>query len=226
MAALASASSFRFTGVMLKTEFVPAKEPGSKRLLVALHGLGDSAAGYRWLPLELRLPSLNYLLVNAPDVYYGGFSWYDFSGDEGAGIRRSRKLLFDLLDAQPARGFPTENTVLFGFSQGCLMTVDVGFRYPRRFAALVGVSGYVHDLEILLRERSAVAGEQKMLFTHGTLDPLVPCAQVRKQVAVLQENGMCIDWVEFPKAHTIHGDAELDVIREFIKKHLSTEGRI
>lgn len=202
---------------MLNTEFIPAREPGSKRLLVALHGLGDSAAGYRWLPIELRLPSLNYLLVNAPDVYYGGLSWYDFTGDQATGILRSRKSLFELLDAQPARGFPTEDTVLFGFSQGCVMTVEVGFRYPRRFAALVGVSGYVFDVETLLRERSEVAGDQKMLFTHGTMDPLVPCAQVRKQVEMLQKNGLSIQWVEFQKAHTTPDDAELDVIRKFIE---------
>src|SRR5262245_21960032 len=110
---------------MLNAEFIAAK--GSKRLLVALHGLGDSPAGYRWMPQELAIPNLNYLLVNAPDPYYTGYSWYDFSGDEGVGIQRSRKLLFELLDAQCERGFPTEETVLFGFSQGCLMTVDVGF---------------------------------------------------------------------------------------------------
>ena len=78
---------------------------GSKRVLVALHGLGGSVAGYRWMPEDLQIPDMNYLLVNAPDSYYGGYSWYDFSGDEGAGIRRSRGLLFELLDGLPARGF-------------------------------------------------------------------------------------------------------------------------
>jgi len=171
------------------------------------------------LPTELRLADMNYLLVNAPDTYYSGYSWYDFSGEETAGILRSRKLLYELLDAQRAQGFPTEKTVLFGFSQGCLMTIDVGFRYPHRFAALVGVSGYVHDVESVLRERSAVAGEQRMLFTHGTLDPLVPCAQVRKQVQVLRSGGLSINWVEFQKAHTIAGEPELDLIRKFIETH-------
>ena len=68
---------------MLKTEFAPAMEKNSRRLLIALHGLGDSTAGYRWLPSALQLPGLNYLLVNAPDPYFGGFAWYDFSGDAG-----------------------------------------------------------------------------------------------------------------------------------------------
>ena len=201
---------------MLKTEFAPAQDKSSKRLLIALHGLGDSTAGYRWLPSALRLPWMNYLLVNAPDAYYGGYSWYDFTGDEAKGIRRSRAALFDLLDGQRTNGFATDETVLFGFSQGCLMTVDVGFHYPHRFAGLVGVSGYVHDPAGLLEELSPMAKEQRMLFTHGTRDPLIPCAEVRKQVDLLKTAGLNIAWHEFVKEHTIAGEEELVLIRNFI----------
>jgi phospholipase/carboxylesterase len=201
---------------VLDTEFYPAADKNSRRLLIALHGLGDSVAGYRWLPSALALPWMNYLLVNAPDSYYGGFSWYDFTGDEAKGIRRSRALLVELLDQQPAKGFSTAETVLFGFSQGCLMTVDVGFRYSHRFAGLVGVSGYVHEPEKLLAELSSVAGQQRMLFTHGTQDPLIPFAEVREQVNLLKAEGLRIEWHEFVKAHTIAGEEELELIRDFI----------
>lgn len=201
---------------MLETEFYPAPQKDSKRLLIALHGLGDSTAGYRWMPSALQFPWLNYLLVNAPDDYYGGYSWYDFAGNPGPGIERSRKLLFALLDAQRANGFPTEETVLFGFSQGCLMTVDAGFRYPHQFAGLVGVSGYVHEPARLLQELSPVAKVQRMLFTHGTQDPLIPCAEVRKQVDGLKAAGLNITWREFAKVHTIAGEEEIDVIRDFV----------
>lgn len=201
---------------MLETEFYPATDKNSKRLLIALHGLGDSTAGYRWMPSALRLPWMNYLLVNAPDEYYGGYSWYDFDGTPGPGIERSRKALFELLDAQRANGFATEETVLFGFSQGCLMTLDVGFRYPHRFAGLVGVSGYVHEPAAVLKELSPVAKEQRMLFTHGTKDPLIPCAEVRQQVDGLKAAGLKIEWREFAKVHTIAGEEELGVIRDFV----------
>src|SRR6266496_1753511 len=202
---------------MLNGELVPAVEKGSKRLLVALHGLGDSAAGYRWLPSALDLPWMNYLLVNAPDPYYGGYSWYDFTGNAGPGVKRSRGLLFELLDAQRGKGFPTEQTVLFGFSQGCLMTVDVGFRYPHRFAGLVCISGYVDEPEKLIAECSPVAMQQRVLFTHGTQDPLIPFAEVREQVNLLKAASLRIEWHEFVKAHTIAGEEELDLVRDFIR---------
>src|ERR1700743_3886383 len=111
---------------MLLADFIPAAEQNSRRIFIMLHGLGDSAAGCRWLPPALDLPWMNYLLVNAPDEYYGGFSWYDYAGDQRTGGLRSRKLLFEFLDAQRAAGFPTDQTILSGFSQGCLMTLDVG----------------------------------------------------------------------------------------------------
>ncbi len=203
---------------MLSTEFIPAHDKSSRHLLVALHGLGDSAAGYRFLPPALGLPWLNHLLVNAPDPYFGGFSWYDFTGDPRAGIERSRRLLAGLLDAQRAAGFPPAQTTLLGFSQGCLMAVDVGFRHPHLLAGLVGISGYVHEPGEMLTELSPIAKQQRMLFTHGTQDPLIPCATVRQQVEQLRNAGLDITWREFVKAHTIAGEEELGVIRQFVRR--------
>jgi phospholipase/carboxylesterase len=200
---------------MLDTELIPAQEK-SQRLLVCLHGLGDSAAGWRWLPGALRLPWLNYLLVNAPDEYYSGFSWYDIYGNPGPGVKRSAKLLFELLDAQRAAGFPTEQTTLMGFSQGCLMTIEVGARYPHKFAGLVGISGYVYEPEKLVEELSPVAREQRFLVTHGLQDQVVPFAATREHINVLKGASLNISWHEFTKGHTIAGEAEVDLIREFV----------
>jgi len=202
---------------MLETDFLPAPEKNSPCLMVVLHGLGDSLEGYRWLPPALGLPWLNYLLVNAPDPYFGGYSWYDFSGDVGAGVERSRALLIELLDEQRKRGWTTEQSVLFGFSQGCLMTIDIGLRYPHRFAGLVGISGYVHEPEQSLRELSPVAKLQRFLITHGTGDPLIPFAAVGEQIKLLKTGGLQIEWHEFAKAHTIAGEKELAVIHDFVR---------
>src|SRR5213080_116489 len=142
---------------VLQTEFYQAAEAGSKRLMVVMHGLGDSIAGFRWLPSALNLPWLNYLLVNAPDSYYGGYSWYNFIGDIGPGVQRSRKLLFELLEAQPAAGFPADQITLGGFSQGCLMSLEVGLRYPDRLAGIIGISGYICNPEKLIADLPPVA---------------------------------------------------------------------
>lgn len=201
---------------MLHSEFIPASQKNSRRLMVMLHGLGDSLEGYRWLPELLELPWLNYLLVNAPDEYLGGYSWFNYPDNMGPGVLRSRRLLFELLDALQKRDFPADQITLGGFSQGCLMTIDVGLRYPQRLAGLVGISGWVFEMDNLLKELSPVAKQQRLLVTHGHLDPIIPLAPVRDQVQKLKVAGLNTSWREFPKTHTIYGAEEITVIREFI----------
>jgi phospholipase/carboxylesterase len=204
---------------MLETDLIQAQGGGSKDLLIALHGLGDSMEGYRWLPRALQMPSLNILLVNAPDAYFGGYSWYDFAAEPGPGIERSYRLMEELLQDWFARGYSAERTILFGFSQGCLMSYETGIRHAQRFAGIIGVSGYVHEPDRLLRLASPQARSQKFLVTHGTDDALIPLAQVRPQVDQLRAAEMQIDFRTFEKEHTIIDD-EIVLFRNFIQEKL------
>jgi phospholipase/carboxylesterase len=202
---------------MLTHELIPAAEADSKWLMVVLHGLGDSMEGYRWLPEAMDLPWLNYLLVNAPDEYHGGYSWYDFMEDPAPGVKRSREALFELLDAQREAGFLAGQIFQFGFSQGCLMTMEVAMRYPHKLAGCIGISGYVHEPESALEEMSPAAKDQEILFTLGTFDPIIPPGKVRGQLNLLQaDGGLQIEVKEFAKDHTIAGEDELSLIRDFI----------
>ncbi|HXB60031.1 MAG TPA: hypothetical protein VNU95_10720 [Candidatus Acidoferrales bacterium] len=208
---------------MLHSELVPASEKNSKRLLVMLHGLGDSIEGYRWMSETLDLPWLNVLLVNAPDKYYEGFSWFDYPDNMGPGILRSRKLLFDLLEDLRARGYPADQITLGGFSQGGLMTMDAGLRYPHRLAGLVDISGWIFEIENLLKELSPVAREQRLLITHGPFDPVIPFDPVREQANTLRVAKLKVEWHQFPKGHTIYGHEEVSVIREFVRTGYGVE---
>jgi phospholipase/carboxylesterase len=201
---------------MLDHRLIPAADRNSKRLLVMMHGLGDSLAGYLWMPEVLRLRWLNYLLPNAPDAYYGGFSWFDIYGAGVPGVSRSRELIFELLDALRAKGWPMEQTVIGGFSQGGLMAIEVGMRYPHRFAGVLSISGFVCEPDKLIQELSPVAREQRVLATHGTLDPLLPLAATKRQIRQLQSAGVNIAWHEFQKEHTIAGEVEMELIRSFV----------
>jgi phospholipase/carboxylesterase len=133
------------------------------------------------------------------------------------GVLRSRKLLVQLLDDLHARGFPPEQITLGGFSQGSLMTVDAGLRYPHKLAGLVGISGWIFELEATLKELSPVAREQRLLVTHGQFDPIIPFAPACEQVMQLKAAGLRVEWREFAKDHTIAGEQELSVIREFVR---------
>jgi phospholipase/carboxylesterase len=201
----------------LRCEFATPAEPNGQ-LVVVLHGRGDSSAGFHWMPNTLALPGVSWLLVNAPDSWYGGFSWYDMPPDHGPGIKRSRLLLDKLFDELLDQGFPPEKTVLFGFSQGCLLTLEWGGRTDRPLAGCVGISGYVYDADALGREASAAARARPWLVTHGRQDEVLPYADTAGQIATLKAAGLPIDFRSYAKTHTIGPD--LDDIRDAMVKML------
>jgi phospholipase/carboxylesterase len=207
----------------LKYRIIPAKKPDSKHILIVLHGLGDSMLGYTWMPEALGIPTMNYALVNAPDPYFGGYSWYDFTNDPGPGVKRSRKALLELMDSLEEQGFPRDQTFLFGFSQGCLMTLDVGYRSPKPLAGLIGVSGYVYEPERLVQEMTKNGASRDILMTHGLMDTMVPIDRTRDQVHYLRSQGIKVEWEEFQKDHTIAGAKEVDAFRNYIQARMKTE---
>ena len=206
----------------LENAYIPGKEPGeNERLLMVMHGLGDSIEGYKFLPDLLRIKGLHYLLVNAPDSYFTGYSWFDiFGGDMKRGITRSRDLLFRTLEDLEAQGWDPKHVGVFGFSQGCLMALDVACRYPKTLGAIVGVSGFVGGLSEYPEKLSPVARSQKILVTHGTADPMIPLTETQAQIAALKGMGLQIDWKVYEKEHTIDPYQEVGKIREFLVSNL------
>lgn len=204
----------------LESVYLPAKKAGPERLLVVLHGLGDSLEGFRFLPKMLDLPGLNYLLVNAPDPYFTGFSWYDIYGDAEKGVIRSRGLLLEAMAEIKQAGWASADVGIFGFSQGCLMAMDLACRFPEAFGAVVGVSGYISKVESYPEKFSPAAKQQRILMTHGTQDPMLPLEATRKQANALIGMGMRIDFRVYDKEHTIDPYREVGDIKAFLTKNL------
>ena len=207
---------------MLQTELVKTRVEGSKDLLIALHGLGDSMEGYRWVPDMIGAPTLNVLLVNAPDAYYGGFSWYEYAGPSevtAQGVERSYRLVEGLLNKCAEQGYPAERTMLFGFSQGCLMCTETAVRYGKKLAGVIGVSGYIYDVQRLLKLAAPVGREQKLLITHGTDDPLISLRDAQTDFGTLKAEGFQVEFRSYPKVHTII-EPELALFRGFIAERL------
>ena len=67
----------------------------------------------------------------------------------------------------------------------------------------------------MLREASPIAKQQRVLVTHGRQDPLIPFADVKKQMEQLKTGGIALDWHEFDMPHTII-EEEIALLRRFI----------
>jgi phospholipase/carboxylesterase len=200
----------------------PARTP-SRQLLVVLHGLGDSAKGFIGLQNVLAIDTLNCLLLTAPEPYYSGFRWYDIEKDAISGVVNSRKILASVFEAIADEGYAPEQTMLLGFSQGCLMTLEFGARFDKRLAGYIGISGYSLNPVALLRELNPDVNHGGWLITHGTRDDVLPVETTRAQIQILREGGFEIDYREYPKAHTIDLNHELPEIRVWIQQRMKQQ---
>lgn len=204
----------------------PEVRTQDERLLLVMHGLGDSYEGWRFLPSLLKLPGLHTVLVNAPDRYFTGYSWFDiYSGEANLrkGIIRSRDILFGILEELEGQGWPAEHVGVLGFSQGGLMALDVACRYPKKLGAVVAISGFVGMLGEYPEKFSPVARAQNIFVTHGTMDPVLPLTETQAQIKALKGMGLPIEWRTYDKEHTVDERREIPDIRIFLKKHLFAE---
>ena len=199
----------------LKNIFYPSNIP-SKKLMIILHGRGDSSAGFTWLPSYLKMDNMNYLLLDAPYDYYGGRSWYDLPPNQEEGIVYSSKILTEVLDEVFEERFDASQSFLFGFSQGSLLTFEFGARYHKVLAGYMAISGYIYNPKKLLKEMNPKVKEAKWLCTHGTQDGVLPYLQSEKEVKILQDGGFDIEFKSYVKEHTIDRD-ELDMIGEWMR---------
>ncbi|MBC7690703.1 MAG: serine esterase [Methylotenera sp.] len=214
----------------LESLWQPSPVSGSPWLMVVLHGRGDSVEGFQDWQKSLGIPELSFLLLNAPNPYGPGFSWYDLPPNQLPGILNSSAKLARVFEQLEASGVDLSRTFLFGFSQGCLMTLEFGARYSNRLAGYIGVSGYCHDPKALLEEanqeviHNTVQGASHgadWLITHGTIDEMLPVERTRAQMKELQDGGFKLEYQEFLKGHFIEPRKELPIIRKFVQDRIS-----
>ena len=200
----------------LNNLFYPSKTP-SKKLMIILHGRGDSSQGFTWLPPYLKMDNMNYLLLDAPYEYYGGCSWYGLPPQQEEGIVHSSAILTEIFDELFKEEFDVSQSFLFGFSQGSLLTFEFGARYHKVFAGYMAISGYIYDAEKLLIEMNPKVKEAKWLCTHGTSDGVLPYFTSMSQVEVLQKGGFDVEFKDYDKDHTLV-EEELGMIVGWMNK--------
>jgi phospholipase/carboxylesterase len=181
------------------------------QLLVMLHGWGANFNDLMGLVNVLDLPEYQFLFPNAPFPHFqipGGRAWYALETEAREGLAESRQLLLDWLRSLPEQTqIPLNRTVLFGFSQGGAMVLDVGFELP--FAGLCSFSGYLHALPTIEGISTPT------LIVHGELDPVVPVRAAREAKEALTKKGIPIEYQELAMAHEINYPA-LAALRKFI----------
>lgn len=198
--------------------------------IIWLHGLGADGHDFEGLVPQLYLQhhaETHFIFPNAPIqpvTINGGMvmrAWYDIMEmslqrkvDE-AGIYRSAAQLTHLIDLEVAKGIAPEHILLAGFSQGGVIALHAGLRYPLRLGGILALSTYLPTAAQLAVEASKYSRDVPILMAHGTVDTVVPLGVAKAACAELQMLGYAVQWLEYPMAHSLC-QKEIDDIAAFI----------
>jgi phospholipase/carboxylesterase len=199
--------------------------PKPSHAVIWMHGLGADGSDFVPIVRELKLPQLGirFIFPHAPMravTINGGFvmrAWYDILGQDLArqederGIRESGELVDQLIDKEIGRGIPANRIVLAGFSQGGVMTLQTGLRYPKRLAGLLALSCYLPLATTLQNERSAANQDVPIFLGHGTADDIVPLQRGLAARDALTKLGFKPEWHQYPMPHSVHPDEIADI---------------
>lgn len=203
---------------LFKYKYIPARKP-SERLMIVFHGKGDSIRPFRNFDEEMGLSDMNYLLLNAPKKFLDGYSWYGDPPYESDGVVKIREKVLQLLKQLEVQGWKSENIFLFGFSQGCLISADIGLNYPKRLGGIVGVSGYFHFYPRWRQQLSEDSLKTPWVFTHGHKDDVLRLDETKYGVGKLRDAGFAVKWIELDKDHVLT-DEEMPMIRNWVREQM------
>ncbi|WP_339450068.1 alpha/beta hydrolase [Pseudomonas sp. EA_5y_Pfl2_R50] len=196
----------------------------ARPLVIFLHGYGSNEADL--IGMKFQLPAqYNYLSVQAPlALGEGRYQWFRKKGEgayngETDDLKDSARKLRDFI-SQAAQKYHTrpDKVYLIGFSQGAMMTYEVGLRAPVAVGGIAALSGRV--LPVLKSELKA--GQAPLTLNifigHGTADDPVPYRNGTAANEFLQTLGYTPQFHAYPGVgHSISG-AELRDLNDWLRQ--------
>ncbi|KAG5503526.1 hypothetical protein JKF63_05666 [Porcisia hertigi] len=207
-------------------------------IVTLIHGLGDSAHGWKDIGCELlkRLPHLLFLLPSAPSrsvTINGGMqmpAWYNIMGmigddlrsgqQDAVAIRQSCDYVRSIAHiATKQYGIAPQRIVYGGFSQGAAISLCAGLTAHIAPAGIACMSGYLAACSDVLPR--IVQKAVPITMFHGRNDTIVPLSAAKETKAVLEkEAGVSpIQLLEYDMEHSVLPQ-EIDDLVSFISRVL------
>jgi len=192
------------------------KDDAEMPMVIVMHGRGADANDLADIAPALDRGGARFVFPNAPkpfEPYRGmsfGFTWFDGWPPTHDSIDGSRHLILKFIDEVTQR-YPTPRgkLILAGFSQGALMSLDVGFRTGQPLAGIVAMSGALFEDELPNFTNIPV------LIVHGVDDEVIPVLAARRTRRVLEDHGLSPEYHEFAMGHWVTEES-IVVVGEFI----------
>jgi len=183
---------------------------------VLVHGRGASAADILKLAHEFRVDDVAFLAPQA-----AGSTWYPLSflapmDQNEPGLSSALRVIDGLVIALEADRVPAARTVLLGFSQGACLALEYAARHPRRYAAVVGLSGGVIGPPGTPRHYSGSFDGAPVFLGCSDIDAHIPLDRVHESAEVFRRLGASVDERIYPRAgHAVNQD-EIEAVRALL----------
>jgi phospholipase/carboxylesterase len=180
-------------------------------LLLLLHGYGSNENDLFAFADYLH-PSLLVVSLRAPlNLPMMGHAWYSIHFDAEQGkwsddeeAISSRKLVLQFLDElMEIHLYDRSQVHLLGFSQGAILSYALGLTYPKRFASVIALSGYLNENITQLPQPEDAP---ELYAAHGTMDEVVPFDWGQRSAELLKQKGFVIQFDSFAVGHTVGQD--------------------
>ena len=158
----------------------PENNAEIKNAVILLHGYGGGGKDISTLSLNWKrhLPNTIFISPNGHEpcqINPSGFQWFDLTNDDPKyileqSVKAEKKLNQFIYEIKNEYNLENDKICLSGFSQGCMMSLNLGITSDQEYNCIVGFSGKIINEDDL---RSRKKSSTKTLLIHGDSDQVV-----------------------------------------------------
>ena len=181
------------------TSISPLSKKKPRQAVVLCHGYGGDGQDISNLAINWQrfLPETIFLCPNASEICTvnpQGYQWYDLSSDKEEVILEKSLVAEEKLNTfldQVLDNFQLEfnNLALVGFSQGCMMNIQIALKKKEQINCLVGYSGKIINQKYLSNN---IHSKPKIFLMHGANDTIVSPTHLLEAKEYLANRGLKI----------------------------------
>ena len=178
----------------------PEKNKDINNAIILLHGYGGDGKDISMLSLNWKrhLPNTIFICPNgheACSLNPSGFQWFDLTKDNNdyileQSLKAENKLKKFIDEIKNEFRLDNSKICLSGFSQGCMMSINVGFTSDKEYNCIVGFSGkIINPINLSQRKKNFT----RTLLIHGDLDDVVSPTHLLEAKDFLIRNNVDIE---------------------------------
>ena len=204
----------------------PEKDKEIKNAIILLHGYGGDGKDISMLSLNWKrhLPNTIFICPNGHEqcqINPSGYQWFDLTKENPdyileQSIKAEKKLVQFVDEVKSEYKLKNDKICLSGFSQGCMMSLNVGLTSNEKFLCVVGFSGKIID-QINLKDR--IKNSTDTLLIHGDVDQIVPSTHLLEAKDFLIRNNIPVETLLIKNCdHHIPIEASSTALNYILKK--------